>query len=197
MANVLIRLRTCAVWSGHSLTAYAMSHHSSEHGRKDISPLICQTYNFSTRSHLFRKLGSITYVLLFQIFMSPVCGICSLYYLIHYKKCLVKRTAANSTRVCISFSFSFLFFFFFFFFFFFVLFALLKHAFSNILNISSQNGKFSNKISDIFHISAQNIDCGYSLEPSCQGGSNEYPQCMFLSRNNNVHPPVYYIKVGF
>ena len=30
---------------------------------------------------------------------------------------------------------------------------------------------------------AQNIDCGYSLEPPCQGGSNEYPQSMFLSRN--------------
>ena len=35
----------------------------------------------------------------------------------------------------------------------------------------------------IFLISAQNIDCGYSLEPPRQGGSNEYPQSMFLSRN--------------
>ena len=31
----------------------------------------------------------------------------------------------------------------------------------------------------IFHISAQNIDCGYSLEPPRQGGSNEYPQSLF------------------
>ena len=31
------------------------------------------------------------------------------------------------------------------------------------------------KNSDIFHISAQNIDCGYSLEPPRRGGSNEYP----------------------
>ena len=31
----------------------------------------------------------------------------------------------------------------------------------------------------IFLISAQNIDCGYSLEPPCRGGSNEYPQSMF------------------
>ena len=31
----------------------------------------------------------------------------------------------------------------------------------------------------IFLISAQNIDCGYSLEPPRQGGSNEYPQSMF------------------
>ena len=34
----------------------------------------------------------------------------------------------------------------------------------------------------IFHISAQNIDCGYSLEPPRRGGSNEYPQSV-LSRN--------------
>ena len=34
----------------------------------------------------------------------------------------------------------------------------------------------------IFHISAQNIDCGYSLELPRRGGSNEYPQSMFLSR---------------
>ena len=44
------------------------------------------------------------------------------------------------------------------------------------------------------------LDCGYSLEPQRQGGSNEYPQSMFLSRNkkNNVYsckPQFYYIKV--
>ena len=49
---------------------------------------------------------------------------------------------------------------------------------------------FSEKKSDIFYISAQNMDCGYSLEPPRRGGSNEYPQSMFLSRNkkNNVYP---------
>ena len=31
----------------------------------------------------------------------------------------------------------------------------------------------------IFLISAQSIDCGYSLEPPRRGGSNEYPQSMF------------------
>ena len=31
----------------------------------------------------------------------------------------------------------------------------------------------------IFLISAQNIDCGYSLKPPRRGGSNEYPQSMF------------------
>ena len=30
-----------------------------------------------------------------------------------------------------------------------------------------------------FLISAQNMDCGYSLEPPRRGGSNEYPQSMF------------------
>ena len=42
---------------------------------------------------------------------------------------------------------------------------------------------FQIKNSDIFLIYAQNIDCGYSLEPPRRGGSNEYPQSMFLSRN--------------
>ena len=52
-----------------------------------------------------------------------------------------------------------------------------------------------------FHISAQNIDRRYSLRPPRRGGSNEYPQSMFLSRNkkNNVYPckpQFYYINVG-
>ena len=58
------------------------------------------------------------------------------------------------------------------------------------------------KNSDNFHISAQNIDCGYSLEPPRRGGSNESPQSMFLSRykKTNVYtckPQFYHIKVGF
>ena len=32
---------------------------------------------------------------------------------------------------------------------------------------------FQIKNSDIFHISAQNIDCGYSLEPPRRGGSDK------------------------
>ena len=61
---------------------------------------------------------------------------------------------------------------------------------------------FQMKNSDNFHISAQNIDCGYSLEPPLRGGSNEFSQSMFLSRNkkNNVYlskSQFYYIKVGF
>ena len=34
----------------------------------------------------------------------------------------------------------------------------------------------------IFLIFAQNIDCGYSLEPPRRGGSNEYLQSMFLTK---------------
>ena len=41
-----------------------------------------------------------------------------------------------------------------------------KHVYSNILKIlPSKNENFQIKNSDIFLISAQNIDCGYSLEP--------------------------------
>ena len=62
--------------------------------------------------------------------------------------------------------------------------------------------KFSEKKFWYFSISAQNIDCGYSLELPHRGSSNEYPQSMFLSSNkkNNIYPckpQFYYIKVGF
>ena len=73
-----------------------------------------------------------------------------------------------------------------------------KQAYTNILKISQPKNEFffSDENSDIFHTSAQNIDCRYSLEPPRRGGSNEYPQSMFSSRNkkNNVYPC---IKVGF
>ena len=83
-------------------------------------------------------------------------------------------------------------------------FSLRKHAYSDILKIlQTKNENFQiKKKSDIFHISAQNIDYGYSVEPPRRGGSNEYPQSMYLSRNkkNNAYPckPQFsYIKVGF
>ena len=55
---------------------------------------------------------------------------------------------------------------------------------------SPKTEKIQMKSYNIFHISAQNIDCRYSLEPPRQGGSNEYPQSMFLSKNkkNKVYP---------
>ena len=68
--------------------------------------------------------------------------------------------------------------------------------FKYIENFISKNWKFSDKKnSDIFHISAQNIDCGYSLEPPRRGGSNEYPQSMVWAEIRK--PQFYYIKVGF
>ena len=68
-----------------------------------------------------------------------------------------------------------------------------------------KNWKFSDikKNWHFFHISAQNIDCGYSLAPPQLGGSNEYSHSVFFfSKNklNNVYPckpQFYYIKVGF
>ena len=55
-----------------------------------------------------------------------------------------------------------------------------KHAYSNILkSLPPKNENFQIKNPDIFDTSAQNIDCGYSLEPLRRGGSNEYPQSMF------------------
>ena len=69
--------------------------------------------------------------------------------------------------------------------------TLQKHAYSNILKVlSPKNENFQIKNSDIFHVSAQNIYCGYSLETPHRGGSNEYPQSMFWAeiRKNNVYP---------
>ena len=64
-----------------------------------------------------------------------------------------------------------------------------------IENFTFQNWKFSDKKTDIFHISAKNIDCGYLLELPHRGGSNKYPQSMFLSRNKKImYTPV---KPGF
>ena len=69
-------------------------------------------------------------------------------------------------------------------------------------NFTTKKGKFSDKNSDLFQSSAQNIDCGYLLEPPQWGSSNKYQQPTFLNRNkkNNVYPwtpQFYYIKVGF
>ena len=52
---------------------------------------------------------------------------------------------------------------------------------------------FLDKNANIFHISAQNTNSGYSLEPPRRGGSYEYPQSMFWAEirklmNNPVNP---------
>ena len=57
-------------------------------------------------------------------------------------------------------------------------------------DVKKQN--FQLKFLDIFLIFAQNIDCGYTLEPPRRGGSNEYPQSMFWSKNKkNRNTPAY------
>ena len=75
-----------------------------------------------------------------------------------------------------------------------------KHAYSNIWNISpkkkknetfqikKKKKKKKKKNSNIFHISAQNIDCGYSLEPPRQKKEKIWYTCK---------PQFYYMKVGF
>ena len=49
-----------------------------------------------------------------------------------------------------------------------------------------KNDNFQMKFFDIFLIFAQNIDCGYTFEPPQRGGSNEYPQSMFWSKNKKI-----------
>ena len=59
-----------------------------------------------------------------------------------------------------------------------------KHThmiYSNFFRLKIDN--FQRKKSDFFLIVAQNIDCGYTLEPPRRGGSNEYPQSMFWIKN--------------
>ena len=53
-------------------------------------------------------------------------------------------------------------------------------------NLPPKTEDFQINNDNIFHISAQNIDCGYSSEPPRRGGSNEYPPSMFLNRNKKI-----------
>ena len=52
--------------------------------------------------------------------------------------------------------------------------------------LPSKNENFQIKVFFIFHISAQSIDCGYSLEPPRRGGSNEYLQSMFRAEISKI-----------
>ena len=40
------------------------------------------------------------------------------------------------------------------------------------------------------------LDCGYTLEQTCRGGSNEYPHSMFLSKNKKNMINIY-LKFSF
>ena len=72
-------------------------------------------------------------------------------------------------------------------------FPLRKHAYSILLKIlppkkKKKKKKKKNRVknSNIFHISAQNIDREYSLEPPRRDGSNEYQQSMFMSEIRKI-----------
>ena len=82
-------------------------------------------------------------------------------------------------------------------------FSLQKHA--HMINSNffrSKIDNFQRKSFDIFLIFAQNIDCGYTLEPPRRGGSNEYPQSMFWSKNKKIgihvplQTPIFLYKSG-
>ena len=80
--------------------------------------------------------------------------------------------------------------------------TLRKHAYSNILKILPPKNKNFQIKNLIFLYFCSKHGLWYLLGPPRRGGSNEYPQSMFLSRNkrNNVYPckpQFYYIKVGF
>ena len=65
--------------------------------------------------------------------------------------------------------------------------SLRKYAYLDILKILPPKNKiFQIKNSNILHISAQNIACGYSLEPPRRGGSNEYPQSIFKAEIRKI-----------
>ena len=59
--------------------------------------------------------------------------------------------------------------------------------FKYIENFTTKNGDVSDKNSIIFHISAQNIDCGYSLEPPRRDEAVlTNPQSIFLAERRKI-----------
>ena len=66
-----------------------------------------------------------------------------------------------------------------------------ERTFKYIENFTSKTWKNSDKKLIFFHMAAQNIDCGYSLELPRRGGSNEYPQSMFWAEiRKTTYTPV-------
>ena len=61
-----------------------------------------------------------------------------------------------------------------------------------IENFTIKNETFQMKHSGSFHISAQDIDCGYLFEPPRRGGSDEYPRVpVFLAEIRKlIYTPV-------
>ena len=84
----------------------------------------------------------------------------------------------------------------------------LVHAIYREFFFQKQKLKISLGKNDILNIFAQNIDCGYTLEPPRRGGSNEYPQSMFWGKNKKIrltpsvkcipfNPNFYVTKLGY
>ena len=105
---------------------------------------------------------------------------------------ILRMSKYHNTRI-MQFSVFFFFFFFFFFFLFTINFSYLCDRFCSSICITKTCLYNFDPLKPHFYIvklgftgvyiiliiSAQKIDCGYSLEPPLQGGSNEYPQSMF------------------
>ena len=76
-------------------------------------------------------------------------------------------------------------------------------VFKYVENFTSKNWKFSDKNSDICHISAQKIDCKYSLEPPCEAVLTSTHNLCFWAETRKIiysipcKPLFYNIKVGF
>ena len=56
-------------------------------------------------------------------------------------------------------------------------------------NFTTKNENFQIKKSDIFHVSAQNIDCWYTLEPPRCGGST-HSVCLWAGIRKIIYTPV-------
>ena len=54
--------------------------------------------------------------------------------------------------------------------------------YTEIFSVVKKIEKFVIKKIEFFLIFAQNVVCGYTLEPPRRGGSNEYPQSMFWGK---------------
>ena len=55
---------------------------------------------------------------------------------------------------------------------------------------------FIGKISIFYNVFAQNIDCGYTLEPPRRSGSNEYPRAKIRKLGIPLHTQVFLYKSG-
>ena len=70
----------------------------------------------------------------------------------------------------------------------------------DIFSKEKKNENFTEKKIDLLNIFAENINCRYMLEMPHRGGSNEYPQCMFWTKNKKLgiplQNPVFLYKSG-